>query len=271
MSKISRRNWDRLNAYVDGELSLEDAAHIAMAIANDPALAREVAALTRLKAASATALAISPTEVPRAAALRTGHVATPSTVGRPALAASFLLLIAAATVFGVFLMRHGPADELATWHERAEEHFNAWLTSGADKRTASGSSNLRLETSGVIGGVPDLSIARLQVAHMVAATARAPSGLFVGYVGARGCRLGLWIAPAPADLDAGPSFLPAAGELRAIWRAGGTGYKVLANGMNEARFHAVAEYLVHLTRKPGEAESLRMAANSQAMTAHCVG
>lgn len=43
-------SWERLNAYVDGELAPADAAAVASAVAQDPGLARRVATLARLKA-----------------------------------------------------------------------------------------------------------------------------------------------------------------------------------------------------------------------------
>ena len=47
--------WEQLNAYVDGELPPDEAADVAEAIAREPVLAREVAALTALKASVAQA------------------------------------------------------------------------------------------------------------------------------------------------------------------------------------------------------------------------
>jgi anti-sigma factor RsiW len=48
MNKAADIDWDRLSAYVDGELSAAEAARLAAALANDPALARQVATLALL-------------------------------------------------------------------------------------------------------------------------------------------------------------------------------------------------------------------------------
>ena len=46
-------DWKELNAYVDGELDAHDSARVARSVAIDPALADQVAILTRVKAAVA--------------------------------------------------------------------------------------------------------------------------------------------------------------------------------------------------------------------------
>jgi hypothetical protein len=101
------------------------------------------------------------------------------------------------------------------------------------------------------------------------ATAHAPGGLFVGYVGTRGCRLGLWIAPAPAGLH--EELLIAPASEAATWRVKDTGYRIVARDMDAARFRAVAEYLVQVTRRPPEREPVHMAATPDVLSAPCLG
>ena len=48
--------FDKLNAYVDGELDAQESASVAQAIADDPGLARRVSSLTRLRSSVAEGL-----------------------------------------------------------------------------------------------------------------------------------------------------------------------------------------------------------------------
>jgi hypothetical protein len=163
------------------------------------------------------------------------------------------------------------ADELAAWRDRAEQHYRAWLAVDAREVSTVRGGDLRVDVTGMVGWVPDLSVARLRIAHVVVTTARPPGGLFVGYVGMRGCRLGLWVAPAPVGLGGELVFTRAGQALEAIWRVAGTGHRILAHDMDEARFRAVADYLVHVSRKRTTDQPVRMAAKADVMTARCLG
>ena len=55
-------DWEELNAYVDGEIDAHDSARVARSVATDPALAEQVAILTRLKAAVTESL--EPVDLP---------------------------------------------------------------------------------------------------------------------------------------------------------------------------------------------------------------
>ena len=55
---------ERLVAYVDGELDAAATAEVAKAVAEDPALAREVAALSRLRSRVAESVEAPPISVP---------------------------------------------------------------------------------------------------------------------------------------------------------------------------------------------------------------
>lgn len=267
MNEAADIDWDRLSAYVDGELSAAEAANVAAALANDAALARQVATLALLKAASAEALDAGTEELPNLRFPRHGPARAPRL---PALSASLPIVVAGAVMLATILYAIGKQDnELARWRNAAEDHHRAWLAADARGVLAQSDGDLRLDVSGVAGQIPDLSIARLRVVHAVVATAHAPGGLYVGYVGTRGCRLGLWIAPAPAGLH--EELLIATAGATATWRVKDTGYRIVARDMDPARFRAVAEYLVQATRRPPEREPVRMAASPDVMSAPCLG
>jgi anti-sigma factor RsiW len=267
MNRAADIDWDRLSAYVDGELSAAEAARLAVALANDPALARQVATLALLKAASAEALDAGTEGLPNLPLRRE----SPATSRRlPTLAASLAIVVAGAMIpAAIFFAMGERANELGIWQNRAEEHYQAWLAADGRDVLAQRDGVLRLDVAGVAGQIPDLSVARLRVVHAVVATAQAPGGLFVGYIGTRGCRLGLWIAPAPAGLHE-ELLIASAGET-ATWRVKDTGYRIVARDMDAARFRAVAEYLVQVTRRPPEREPVRMATPPDIMSASCLG
>jgi hypothetical protein len=70
---IERPDSTELNAYVDGELPPDQAARVAQAIADDRELAKEVAALLRLKTATMAAFDREPPALPQGEAEDRSH------------------------------------------------------------------------------------------------------------------------------------------------------------------------------------------------------
>ncbi len=229
-----RPDWQTLNAYVDGELDVAHHASVAAAIAADGDLAHQVAALARLRAATAEAFAADVSEgvVPA--------LPEPPRRGRRWAA------IAAAALIGV-------AISLVGWHmyEAAEEPALAahrkWATRPVDPfATAS-------RRVGI--AVPDLADAGLQVA-LVKAVGEA---FHIGYLGNRGCRVSLWAAP---DGKAAARSEDRRGDtLIARWSGGGYRYWAIASGMPAVRFAVIAASLERATieqRSPDEATRIAL-------------
>lgn len=243
---MTKPSWTDLNAYIDGELPPGAAAEIAAAIAADAKLAAEVAALARLKAATGDALAVDPTEVPPIRLPRPA-VRPVSRFGRhrPAIAAGLLL----AVVIGLASWSLVPnSHATGVWLAAIEARHVGWLADDPHPEPIDGDAIVLASAADGPGRVPDLGPAGLSVAHLaVDASGRMP-GLYVGYVGVNGCRLGLWIGPAPEGMPADLTERRAAETHSFTWRVGDTGYAVLARDMDERRLTAIAGYLERLTR-----------------------
>jgi hypothetical protein len=259
---VNRRfSSEQLTAYVDGEAEPALAAEIAAAAGADPGIAAAIAAMSRLKAASRTALEQEGATAPP---IRIGHPrAAPlrSAAARLGALAASLVLVVVLAAAGWYLLR--PVDATSAWLEAGAAHYAQWRSIDAASASAGigGRGGVaQIALNGTSGYVPDLSAARMQLAHVAVARDSGDS-LFVGYVGRNGCRLGLWIGPAPDNLPAELVRQPRPdGSVAVTWRVGGTGYAALARDMDEERFQAVLSYLHASTRQgPGDGQPLRMA------------
>jgi anti-sigma factor RsiW len=226
--------WERLNAYVDGELSPTEAAEVAAAVARDAELAGRVATLTRLKAAtSSLAPEHQAPPPPRLPAHRPRSYALP-------LVASLMLLIVAAAAVWSWGSDSRPAN---AWLAQAAASHRAWIeTAGAGETP---SKVLAALQAGDIVDVPDLTDAHLSLVH--AAAEPKAGGIFLGYRGIHGCRVGLWIGAPSSDL--GVQLKPVASDDIAgyAWRLGDTGYALLARGMDPSRLKQLADAVAKIT------------------------
>ncbi|MFC3692542.1 anti-sigma factor [Chenggangzhangella methanolivorans] len=240
--------WDEINAYVDRELDASASAAVAAAIARDPSLAARVATLSKLKAEAVGLPA--PTEAPPFPARPAGR--RPVASWRPlALAASIALLLAAGA--GAWLSRAPGADPLAA--TVAAER--GWLA-GATPEASGAGVRVAVET-GASSSLPDLSAAELRLAYLAAdPVSDGRRGLFAGYVGPHGCRLGLWIGrgaarSAPEAVDVG--------DVRVRrWSADGASYALMSRGMDPLRLDRFAAVIADLA-SPGRTldDGLRIA------------
>jgi len=247
-------SWQDLNAYVDGELPPDAAAEVASAIAADRELASRVAALAQLKATAGDALAVDPAEVPE---LRLPGPAAGSLIpGRwrwPASAAAVLLVVALGIAGGIggWSAVWGPSPAHA-WLAAAETRHLSWLADEEHPVPVDELAVMLTAAPDTPQRVPDLGFARLAVAHLeIDASGRQP-GLFVGYVGINGCRLGLWIGPAAGGLAADLVEHRDTQLHSFSWRVGDTGYAVMARDMDARRLAAIARHLEQLTRSGPE-------------------
>ena len=232
--------WTSLNAYVDGELDAAAAADVAAAIARDPELAAHVAALARLKAAT-KAQGAAPASIPSPPERRhSRRLALPS-----ALAAGFAAILLAAGVAWSIL---GHPQEPA-WLRPAASAHEQWLAAPAGVARAGRISEddlLREARAAGIAGVPDLAEAQLRTVW-VATTENA--GLYVGYIGIHGCRLGLWVGNPVRETPRELASLMLPGLTAYAWQAGGRAYVVVARGMDADRLNLLARTIEHLTRQ----------------------
>lgn len=258
-------SWQDLNAYVDGELSADAAAEVARAVAADRKLAERVAALAQLKAAAGEALAVDPSDIPPLPLPDAASSRRRMPRRLTAYAAAALLVLLGGGLASLWAISHRDAAQV--WLMAAQARHQEWLNSEPDPVPIDESSVALTASRGASGRVPDLTFARLKLAHVAIDSSGRQPGLFVGYVGFNGCRLGLWIAPAAEAVTAeltehrGP-------DLRSFtWRVGSTGYAVLAADMDEHRLSAIARRLQQMTRR--EAETRLAGRADPAMDAPC--
>ena len=219
----SEVSWQKLNAYVDGELSAREKAAVAEDIASDPSLAHAVAILQGVKAE----LAEFPGCVP--AKRRRGGFSLPFV---PWLSAACIaLLVAGGAVLATQLTTAEPSSLLAqhrAWAETARAGGPEVQGAGVAK-VLFGPQLPSLEPFGL----------RLDSAGLVS-LADGEEALHAGYVGQRGCRISLFLLPKDAIPD--DPALPA-GILQASGQAGSWRYRVLAQDMDSARFALIASAL----------------------------
>lgn len=234
--------FEMLNAYVDGELDAAQAALVARAVAENPALAHEVAALTRLRSAIADGLESPAVVLPdpaRPAARRRLAVVS--------AAAALVLAVAAVLIAG----RLGDGAREPGWLAEAWQAHRAWH---AD-RPAGGAPALiaaRVPEAGALSGayVPDLTASRLTLVHShVRALSGGGQALVSGYRGSRGCKVSLIVFPATGGLPETLQPLHRAGQEAFGWRAGGLDYVILSDGMERGRFAHLAESVRDSSRR----------------------
>lgn len=202
-----------LNGLLDGELSPAEASDTARALRDDPALVARLVGLAEVRAAAARIDADLPLP-----AIPPGATRLPlRRLGMLAGGAALALSAAAALVLVLMPVREPLA--LAS-HRR-------FLLAAADAPNGAAE-------------MPDLSTAGLRLVRVEAAG----RGTYAGYIGSRGCRLGLWIGPRG---DA-----PAAGAVDGseTWRSetvarpdGQVAWIAAAPAMDAERFAALAAAL----------------------------
>lgn len=202
---------ERLNALIDGELPADEQAALADRIAATPDLAQSYATLARLKACvvqSAAETDVSGIDVPR----------KPSRLLPFGAAAAAALALAVATI----------------------------LTMPARDRTAAPVADLTpLVTLASLPStpvIPDLANAGLNLVGGEIERVGTTPVMVAAYRGPRGCRLELRIHPTAIAVP------PTAGTIRIAWSAGELAYELVAFGMPEGRFAAVAAAAQAATR-----------------------
>ncbi len=262
---IENAEFERLNAYVDGELDSAEAADVALAIAGNPRLAQQVAALTRLRSAVIEVAETPAIDLLRDPAERKGP-------GRRMLAAGIAFLIFLAGSILLF-----SSDDRSTplrWFEVTASFLENWPDKpDRPDRNALSMAGLRPAGSLARVYVPDLSAAKLTINHVVKRPESPMGGLTViGYRGTRGCRVVLAVF---AD---GGSFpiertLVRKKDIRAYtWRAGRWGYAIIADGMDVPRFRLIAKTVHEMTlrHQPADTETRVALGESRRRGAPCL-
>ncbi|WP_420346045.1 hypothetical protein [Pelagibius sp.] len=278
--KTIQPTWEDLNAYVDGELPEERAAEVAAALGRDPQLAEQVAALHRMKGSVGKLVSEAPVDLPRIEAHRPAWLR-----GGLALAASLALV----TLIGsLWLFLAAPPPAYTVWADRAWNSHQAWPAGPqASDGTAASLQRAAQQRLGPAAFVPDLRAAGLVLSHLgVGPRADSRDSLHLGYSGARGCRLSLFLLPGglglgatlqdPGVLDGGPldsGPLDSGTDRQATaWQANGFSILLLAEGMDPARFAEVSQRIFEASfqRKAFDSEVRQALRNSHRDSARCL-
>ena len=253
--------FEMLNTYVDGELDATAAAEVARAVADDPSLAREVAALSRLRSAVAESIEAPPLSVP----------APPSTGSRTAaIAASigFALFVAGSVLVSGFDRNLG-----SEWLARAWQMHRGWSIEAVTAQTGV-SLRLAQYVDAVPGAyVPDLSASRLTLVQVTAGPLTGQrQALLAGYRGTRGCKISLLVFPSLGALSEALSPFRDGNNEAYGWRAGSLGYIIMSDGMETGRFRLLAESVRDTSRQhvPFDKETRMALRESRDKSAPCL-
>jgi hypothetical protein len=238
-----RPSLEELNAYVDGELSAERTADVARHIAQDPAIARQVAALTRLRSVLPHAIDVPALEMP---AQPKRHRLQTMTLAAACVA---LLLL----VSGMTILHFKERTITSAWQEAAIIAHDAWHLPPADRSGALGGVRQEavIQDSHPSGAyVPDLSASKLSIVFVDAnRELLGRPAIVIGYAGTRGCKVTL-LASIGASQEADEFRFLMLGENAAYaWGAGEVDYLLIAKGMDRQRFDLIAESVFRATNE----------------------
>lgn len=228
---MSAPDWKKLNAYVDGEVSAEEQAAVADAVAEDRDLAGQVAALSRLKAAARETL-----EPYGGPALEQLDRSPRQSIWVPVAASIAGLVMLAGLAMGYFQLRDEPTNWVVAFADTYTSVLEEEERSAASPASA-GAILAGLARLGPDAFVPDLAAARLRILKTEINDAGTVSVL---YGGERGCRLGLWITPAPEGTGSALESTQAGPYQAYSWRVGALAYVMLSQ-IEPARFRVISE------------------------------
>lgn len=259
--------WKTLNAYVDGELSPQEAAEVACAAGANPRIADQIALLYHAKSGAHAAMPPAPDDlsslIPSVPLLRLGW-------RRSAAVAAGL---AFACVLGVSMwwatLTQAPETGSPVFASARALH-QRWLQNDVTGQVETTPVVLAALTRfGHLPVVPDLESTGLEIATVGVFDEQPDVPMLqIGYRGHHGCHLSLFVV---ADgLLPGPTDLGATGrEQTSAWQVGKLGYLLFANGMDQSRFDLIAEKVERATRTStplSVQDRQQLAANHQAST-----
>lgn len=263
-----RPDLQRINAYIDGELSSAEAAEVAGALALDRALAERVATLSHLKATIQASLETPDVELHGGGAPHGSHLRY--AMAMVACAAVLLLVVFGATMAPWWPGRHAPTALTRAWELHA-----AWTResdAAAPRSPAGGAVLAALEAVGPHVYLPDLTAARLTLDSLrVVRLDDGTKALHAGYLGTRGCRISLVVIQGANDLPGELTEFERAAGQSYVWRSGGHGYFLLAEGMDPGRFAVIADSVYRASQEmnPFDSETRTALRESRERSAPC--
>lgn len=231
-----------LNAYVDGELSKDAATSVARAVANDPTVARKVAALTDLRSALSDSICVPDMRIDDFVSIQAAKTRRFGTGGGNHKWFAIAACLAGLLIIGMSGYRNTTGRMSEAWIFPVLAVHDIWSLESASANATSIQpiNSLSNELSRLVY-VPDLTSARLQMVYVNPEHRVGDTNFFVaGYAGTRGCKITLVAQIAKGMLDDNPRNIGIT-KLRAIaWNAGPLDYILMSQGMDNGRFELIA-------------------------------
>src|SRR5581483_8708919 len=258
---IESPDTSELTAYVDGELSPDRAARVAQAVADDRELAREVAALLRLKTATIAAFDVqAPPMLEVARRSRPKH-----TVTWAASAALIGVMLLAATTVGFVATRSNQTDG-----DRIVALKDAWNT---DRALSPKSPLVSATSMAKDGNLIRLLQGLAEVQLSIIRSQQVADGMAFDLLGPSGCRLAVWAGPASVNLATAPALQRELRTRRAIvWRADSMQFLLISQNVPEQKFAAMVAALQRATQEisPTDSTTLSLLAEARSQGSPCV-
>ncbi|WP_299427915.1 hypothetical protein [uncultured Shimia sp.] len=229
MTDLSDSDWDLVNAYADGELPVSDVQAFEARLTNEAALQE---ALQQVQMVSSALAQMRPEVAPPA----TEPVQPANRNWRP-LAACASFAAAAIVATGVFFLSSKAPKSAVELHQAFLDTSYS-LSSVPDVQTIDLQANPQ---------APELLMANL---YLVEQTVLSGDRSAAHYKGRNNCRLTLLSGPdvSAKDVPEGIRF--------AQWDTDGRGFVVMASGMDQRRFNAIAEFLRQATYAPTQPKTV---------------
>lgn len=222
--KTSRPQIERLNAFVDGELTPAERAEVAAQIRAQPSVAHAHAALARLKACiGETAETAHPIQIVLPSKRSRGKSLASAAAGIVMFALGFLAPMSSMRIHNEYQAVPADGRELVV--------MIAALPSQPVIP--------QLDDAGLI--LTDIKLERVAEIRLLVASYRGPHG----------CRLDMRVSPAGSDL---PSHT---GTSHHRWTVGPLDYELVAHGMPNWRFAIISFAAEHQSREASGSESVR--------------
>ncbi|SMP29041.1 anti-sigma factor family protein [Shimia sagamensis] len=229
MTDLSDSDWDLINAYADGELPASDLQAFEARLSNELALQE---ALQKVQMVS-SALAQMRPEV----AMPALDSAQPANRNWRPLATCASFAAMAIVAAGVFIMSSKAPKSAIELHQ-------AFLDTSYTLSSVSDVQNVEVQANPL---APELLMANL---YLVEQTTLSGGRSAAHYKGRNNCRLTLISGPNVAS-----TAVPEG--VRAVqWDTNGRGFVVLASGMDQRRFNAIAEFLRQATHAPTQPKTV---------------
>ena len=242
-----------LNAYVDGELDARTRAQIAIAVANDPALARRVAELSNVKADTAEAFEGVLFRLPDDFDI--DMAAKPRSSNRTHWICVAAAVVAAIGGLGVCVLIQEVPTAKTSWRLAADKLHRNW-----EKKSAS-TIRGRFDPRWIEADVqaPDLSGAELTLTAIDHVKLGPVEALRFGYIGDDGCKLSLFVLG--DDVPPRQPKFAWPGEMKsAEWVANRRRFVVLSHDKGAHHFDRVSRILEAWSPRAGGERRRRQAA-----------